>query len=57
VKCGTVAADPQLYWEARREHAWRLRMEGLTFRKIGKRLGVSGQQARILNCAHREQTA
>jgi hypothetical protein len=36
------------YIEARREHAWRLRTEGLTLRIIGERLGVSVTRARQL---------
>jgi transposase len=33
------------YSEARGEHAWLLRAEGLTFREIGQHLGVSATQA------------
>ena len=31
--------------EARREHAWLLRAEGLKYSEIGRRLGVTDQQA------------
>jgi hypothetical protein len=36
------------YHAARHEHAWLLRAEGLTLRQVGARLGVSGNQARVL---------
>lgn len=36
----------KLILKARAEHAWLLRAEGLTLRAIGKRIGVSGEQAR-----------
>ena len=38
----------QAYAAARYEHAWLLRAEGLTLRQIGKRLGVSHNQARVM---------
>jgi DNA-directed RNA polymerase sigma subunit (sigma70/sigma32) len=34
------------YWSARREHAWRLRAEGLTQHAIGMRLGVTRERVR-----------
>ena len=34
------------------EHAWLLRAEGLTFREIAERLGVSGERARQLVMAY-----
>jgi DNA-binding transcriptional regulator LsrR (DeoR family) len=36
----------QLYDQARREHAWLLRAEGLTLREIGDRLGVTHERVR-----------
>jgi hypothetical protein len=36
----------RLHDEARREHAWLLRAEGLTLREIGRRLGVSHERVR-----------
>lgn len=36
------------FYAARREHAFRLRQEGLTLRAIGGRLGISATQARNL---------
>lgn len=37
-----------LFWEARRAHAARLREEGLTYREIGVRLGVTAGCAKVL---------
>ena len=37
-----------VFQKARQEHAWLLRAEGMTFKKIGARLGVSSAQARVL---------
>src|SRR5262245_52178510 len=37
-----------LYWEARREHAARLREEKLTYRAIGARMGITAACAKIL---------
>jgi hypothetical protein len=34
------------YWHARREHAYRLRLEHLTYKAIGQRLGIGKNQAR-----------
>lgn len=36
------------WWRARHEHAYRLRIEGLTLNKIGKRLGVTGSRVAML---------
>lgn len=36
------------YWRARKEHAWLLRAEGLTYRAIGARLGVGPERIRHL---------
>jgi len=33
-------------YPARREHAWRLRIEGLTYNEIGRRLTVTRERAR-----------
>ena len=35
--------------DARREHAWRLREEGLTWRNVGDRLGISAVRAKNLH--------
>lgn len=42
---------------ARREHAWRLRLEGLTLQDIGTRLGVSKTRARDLISTHLDRSA
>lgn len=36
----------EIYMEARHEHAWLLRAEGVTLREIGQRLGVCREVAR-----------
>lgn len=43
-------SDP--YWEARYEHAYRLRVQGLTYRIIGERLGVGSERARQMVDRH-----
>lgn len=40
------------YYQARWEHAWRLRQEGLTLQGIGDRLGVTRERARQLVAQH-----
>lgn len=47
------------YADARREHAWLLRAEGMVYRKIGAQLGVSGDRARgmIIQFSWRMQRA
>ena len=36
------------YWRAQREHALLLRCEGLTYQRVGKRMGVAASTAQIL---------
>ena len=43
---------PTPYEAARLEHVVILRKEGLTFKEIGGRLGVSGQRARDIHQRH-----
>ncbi len=50
------------YWSvhigrARKEHAWLLRAEGMKFKEIGKRLGISMVQARMLVFQFGRETA
>jgi hypothetical protein len=48
---GEMPASDDPYWLARREHAWRLRvLEGLSFRRVGLRLGITAAMARVLYC-------
>lgn len=55
-------AEVGTYWsvhigKARKEHAWLLRAEGMKFKEIGKRLGISMAQARILVFQFGRETA
>lgn len=43
------------YHRARREHAYRLRQEGLILHKIGERLGVQRERARQMILKHERQ--
>jgi DNA-directed RNA polymerase sigma subunit (sigma70/sigma32) len=43
--------DPEVS-EARREHAWRLRKDGLTYQEIGERLGVTRERVRQMVAKH-----
>lgn len=43
-----ISHKDQAQWEARWQHAWQLRAEGLTYAEIGRRLGVTGQRAKYL---------
>lgn len=36
------------WYQARRMHAWLLRAEGLTYREIGERLGLSRERVRSM---------
>jgi len=45
------------YLSARREHAWRLRVGGLTLHAIGLRLGVSRERVRQLLSRWRREAA
>ncbi len=50
------------YWSvhigrARKEHAWLLRAEGMKFKEIGRRLGISMAQARVLVFQFGRETA
>jgi hypothetical protein len=47
--------DVREYLWARREHAWRLRKERLTFAEIGKRLGVTKTRAQYLARAYSDR--
>lgn len=40
--------EEEAWFQARCEHAWRLRNDGLTLRKIGERLGLSKERSRQL---------
>ncbi len=43
--------EPNLQANARQEHAWLLRAEGLTYRQVGERLGgISVERARQIVC-------
>jgi hypothetical protein len=44
----TTMEYSRLQVKARREHAWLLRAEGLTYKKVGERLGVGVERARSL---------
>ncbi len=46
--------DVMEYFEARREHAWLLRSEGLTYREIGDRLGVCLERSFQMVLKHEE---
>jgi len=41
------------YNQAREDHAWRLKKEGLTYKQIGQRLGVGQYHARMMANAGR----
>jgi hypothetical protein len=44
----TAKSYEQQYFEARAEHAWLLRLEGLTLQKIGDRMGICRDRVRQL---------
>lgn len=44
-RMGTEPVTFAAYWDARCEHAWLLRAEGLTFREIGQRIGITDSRA------------
>lgn len=45
-----------IYWPARREHAFRLKLEGLSLRQIAVRLGVTdGERVRQMILKHERE--
>lgn len=48
LKTDTNLFDTKNYNDAKKDHAWLLRAEGIKYREIGKRLGVSPARARAI---------
>jgi hypothetical protein len=46
--CNGEVDDGYAQSDARQEHAWRMRREGLLWREVGARLGVSSARAQQL---------